>query len=93
MSSNSPTTVREVHSFLGLVGYYRRFVRGFSSIARPLTHLLRKDVSFEWTPECQSSFKIMKERLTIALILALLEGNEDFVVYTDASGSGLGGVL
>ena len=93
VSWTPPTSVREVRSFLGLAGYYRRFVRGFSSIARPLTQLLRKDVPFEWTPECQSSFEELKKRLTTAPILSLPKGTEGFVVYTDASGSGIGCVL
>ena len=56
-----PTTVPEVHSFLGLAGYYRRFVEGFSIIAGPMTNLLRKGVSFHWSNQCQKSFDELKQ--------------------------------
>jgi len=88
-----PKNVRDIRSFLGLASYYRKFVQGFSSIARPMTQLLRKDVPFEWSVECQASFELLKEKLTTAPVLALPDGTEDFVVYTDASGAGLGCVL
>ena len=93
MSWQPPKTVKEIRSFLGLAGYYRRFVRGFSSIARPLTQLTRKGVRFVWTPECQAAFEKLKESLTTAPVLAAPDGLEGFVVYTDASQSGLGCVL
>ena len=88
-----PKNVKDIRSFLGLASYYRRFVGGFSSIARPMTQLLKKGVPFEWSSECQAGFKLLKEKLTSAPILALPDGLEDFVVYTDASASGLGCVL
>ena len=88
-----PKTPTEVRSFLGLAGYYRRFIQGFSSIAAPLTRLTRKEEQFRWTEECEHSFRTLKERLTSAPILALPDGHEDFVVYTDASGVGLGFIL
>ena len=66
-----PKNVKEVRSFLGLAGYYRRFVEGFSRIAQPLTNLLRKTSKFVWTEACQQSFDELKKRLTSALILAL----------------------
>ena len=88
-----PKTPTEVRSFLGLAGYYRRFIQDFSSIAAPLTRLTRKEERFIWTDECERSFRMLKERLTSAPILSLPEGHEDFVVYTDASGIGLGCVL
>ena len=69
-----PKNVMEVRSFLGLVGYYRRFVGGFSKIAVPLTHLLKKDVMFEWTRKCQESFDELKQLLTSAPVLALPKG-------------------
>ena len=62
----SPSNVKEVRSFLGLAGYYRKFVEGFSSIARPMTQLLKKDKKFEWTPKCEESFQELKKRLTTA---------------------------
>ena len=88
-----PKTVKEIRSFLRLSGYYKRFVRNFSSIAHPLTQLTRKDVSFIWSLECQLGFEQLKERLTSAPVLAAPDGVDGFVVYTDASRSGLGCVL
>ncbi|CAL2244317.1 unnamed protein product [Prunus armeniaca] len=88
-----PTSVTEIRSFLGLAGYYRRFVEGFSSIAAPLTRLTRKDVKFEWTEECEQSFQELKKRLTTAPVLALPDNSGNFVIYSDASLQGLGCVL
>ncbi|XP_073049512.1 uncharacterized protein [Primulina eburnea] len=88
-----PTTVSEVRSFLGLAGYYRRFIANFSKIALSLTNLTRKAVKFEWTSECQHDFQVLKDKLTSAPILALPCGTEDFIVYTDVSKMGLGAVL
>ena len=88
-----PTTVTEVRSFLGLAGYYHRFIEGFSKIAGPLHCLTRKGVKFEWTDRCKGSFQTLKEKLTSAPILTLPEGNEGFEVYNDASYQGLGCVL
>ena len=88
-----PTMVTEVRSFLGLAGYYRRFIEGFSKIAGPLHGLTRKGVKFEWTDRCEGSFQPLKERLTSAPVLTLPEGNEGFEVCSDASYQGLGCVL
>ena len=88
-----PRNVSEVRSFLGLVGYYRRFVEGFSMIATPLTRLLRKDVKFEWTEKCQQSFDKLKALLTKAPVLVQPEPGKEFVIYSDASMNGLGCVL
>ena len=73
-----PTNVTEIRSFLGLAGYYRRFVQYFSQIAGPLSRLTQKKVKFEWTYKVEKSFQELKKRLTIAPILTLLEGNEGF---------------
>ena len=83
----------EVRSFLGLVGYYRNFVEGFSKIAAPLTKLTRKDVKYDWVDACQQSFEELKDRLTSAPVLALPNGRDGFVVYSDAYKQGLGYVL
>ncbi|XP_073035232.1 uncharacterized protein [Primulina eburnea] len=88
-----PKIVSEVRSFLGLAGYYRRFIADFSKIALPLTSLTRKAIKFEWTIECQQAFQTLKDKLTSAPVLVLPCGTEDFVVYTDASKQGLGAVL
>jgi hypothetical protein len=85
-----PTTVTEVRSFLGLAGYYIRFIEGFSTIATPLTRLTRKNIRWEWSKECDESFHKLKRRLTTAPVLILSSGTEGFVVYSDASRKGLG---
>ncbi|KAK8923646.1 hypothetical protein KSP39_PZI019205 [Platanthera zijinensis] len=86
-------TVAEVRSFLGLAGYYRRFVKNFSRIALPLTSLTRKDQKFVWTQECNEAFETLKERLMTAPILSLPKGTEGFQIFSDASRCGLGCVL
>ncbi|XP_073064083.1 uncharacterized protein [Primulina eburnea] len=88
-----PKTVSEVRSFLGLAGYYRRYIADFSKIALPLTSLTRKAIKFEWSIECQQAFQTLKDKLTSPPVLVLPCGTEDFVVYTDASKQGLGAVL
>ncbi|XP_073121978.1 uncharacterized protein [Henckelia pumila] len=86
-------TVSEILSFLGMAGYYRRFMENFSQIAKPLTQLTRKDVPFVWMSECEKSFHELRHRLTIAPVLALPSESRGFVVHTDASLQGLGCVL
>ena len=71
----TPKSETEVRSFLGLAGYYRRFVKDFSMVAKPLTNLLKKNVLFVWSPQCQQSFEELKRRLTTAPILALPSEN------------------
>ena len=93
VSWKPPKSVSEVRIFLGLVGYYRKFVEGFSRIAAPVTKLTRKDVKYDWVNTCQQIFKELKGRLTLALVLALPNGRDGFVVYSDASRQGLGCVL
>jgi hypothetical protein len=88
-----PETVTEIRSFLGLAGYYRRFVLGFSQLAAPLTKLLHKGVKFEWGAPQDQSFEELKNRLVTAPVLAMPITDEEYTVYTDASGSGLGCVL
>ncbi|GKB62693.1 reverse transcriptase domain-containing protein [Tanacetum coccineum] len=89
----SPTTPSEIRQFLGLVGYYRRFIEGFSKIAKPMTELTQKNQKFDWGEEQEEAFQLLKQKLCAAPILALPEGSEDFVVYCDASIKGLGAVL
>ena len=88
-----PQTVKEVRSFLGLAGYYRRFIENFSKIAKPLTFLLEKNVAFVWTDERQRAFDEPKKRLTTAPVLTLPDQTKRFTVYCDASKDGLGCVL
>ena len=87
------TNVTEVRSFLGLAGYYRKFVEGFSKIATPLTKLTRKEEKLIWSEACQNSFDELKQRLTTEPVLTLPSGSEGFIVYCDASRQGLGCVL
>ncbi|GJU30610.1 putative nucleotidyltransferase, ribonuclease H [Tanacetum coccineum] len=89
----SPKTPTEIHQFLGLAGYYRRFIEGFSKIAKPMTKLTQKKVKFEWGDKQEAAFQLLKQKLCSAPILALPEGSEDFIVYCDASIKGLGAVL
>jgi len=89
----TPKSVIEIRSFLGLAGYYRRFIEGFSKLALPLTRLTCKGKSFVWDVHCENSFNELKKRLTTAPVLILPKPNEPFVVYYDASKLGLGGVL
>ncbi|GJW13628.1 putative reverse transcriptase domain-containing protein [Tanacetum coccineum] len=89
----APITSSEVCSFLGLAGYYRRFIEEFSKIAKPLTVLTQKSKTFDWGEEQENAFQTLKDKLCNAPILALPDGPEDFVVYCDASCLGLGCVL
>jgi hypothetical protein len=88
-----PKTVKQARSFLGLTGYYRRFVTGFSSIASPIYALLEKNRKYVWTEGCQTAFDTLKEKLTTAPILAYPDFSIPFRLYTDASNLGIGAVL
>ncbi|GJX85414.1 putative reverse transcriptase domain-containing protein [Tanacetum coccineum] len=89
----SPKTPTEIRQFLGLAGYYRRFIEGFSKIAKPMTKLTQKKVAFEWGDKQEAAFQTLKTKLCSAPILALPQGAENFIVYCDASHKGLGAVL
>nr|GEZ86218.1 putative reverse transcriptase domain-containing protein [Tanacetum cinerariifolium] len=89
----SPKSPTEIRQFLGLAGYYRRFIEGFSKIAKPMTKLTQRKVKFEWGDKQEAAFQLLKQKLCSAPILALPEGNEDFIAYCDASNKGLGAVL
>jgi hypothetical protein len=88
-----PTIVSEIRSFLGLTGYYRRFIEGFSKIVKPLTSLLEKDKKFIWSEACQNNFDELRKRLTTAPVLAMPDIHKIFDIYCDASKQGLGCVL
>ncbi|GJV76410.1 putative reverse transcriptase domain-containing protein [Tanacetum coccineum] len=92
-SWEAPRTPSKVHSFLGLAGYYRRFIENFSKIAKPLSILTQKSKTFALGEEQENAFQTLKDKLCNAPVLALLDGPEDFMVYCDASGLGLGYVL
>ncbi|GJT80318.1 putative reverse transcriptase domain-containing protein [Tanacetum coccineum] len=89
----APTTSSEARSFLGLAGYYQRFIANFSKIAKPLTSLTQKNQKYEWGEKEEEAFQTLKNNLCDATILSLLDGVKDFVVYCDASNQGLGCVL
>ncbi|GKD49181.1 putative reverse transcriptase domain-containing protein [Tanacetum coccineum] len=89
----APTTPTEVRQFLGLAGYYRRFIEGFSLISKSLTKLTQKNKKFEWGKEEEEAFQTLKQKLCSAPILALPEGTGYFMVYCDASLKGYGAVL
>eukprot|EP00253_Pinus_taeda_P019676 PITA_19676 len=88
-----PKDVVDIRSFMGLTGYYRRFVEGFSKVAFPITSLQKKGRAFQWTQNCQKSFEQLKHLLTTAPILSIANPDKDYVVCIDASKEGLGGVL
>jgi hypothetical protein len=89
----TPKNVTEFRSFMGLDGYYMRFIAGFSRIDHPITSLQRKGKKFQWTKECEKSFQQLKQLLTSAPILKITYSNEYFIVCIDACKEGLGGVL
>ncbi|GJR93181.1 putative reverse transcriptase domain-containing protein [Tanacetum coccineum] len=89
----SPKTPMQICQFLGLAGYYRRFIKGFLKIAKSMTKLTQKGVKFDWSDKAEVAFQLIKQKLCSAPILALPEGSEDFIVYCDASIKGLGVVL
>jgi hypothetical protein len=93
LSWKMPTSVGGIQSFLGVAGYYRRFIEGFLKISKPMTELLEKDKQYEWMPTCEASFQELKKRLTTALVLVMPDMEKPFSIYCDASGQGLGCVL
>jgi hypothetical protein len=88
-----PIYKRPYRIYLGLAGYYQRFIEGFSKITKPITELLRKHKKFKWTPVCDASFQELKKRLTTTPVLVMLDMEKPFSIYYDASGQGLGCVL
>jgi hypothetical protein len=80
----TPMTISEVISFMRLVGYYRRFIEGFSKIVHPITSLQKKGIKFEWITKSEENFILLKELLTSAPILKIVDPNENFVVCTDS---------
>ena len=93
MSWERSKSVFEIHCFLGLVGYYRRFIEDFSQIAAPMTRLTRKKVNFDWDDRCEEAFQELKKRLTSAPILIVPDRGQGYTMYCDASRAGLGCVL
>lgn len=93
LSWKTPQNILDIRSFLGLTGYYRRFIQGFSKIAKSMTELLEKGKTFKWTPEREASFQELKKRLTTAPVLTMPNMEKPFSIYCDASGQGLECVL
>jgi hypothetical protein len=93
LSWSAPMSVGDIQSFLGLAGYYQRFIEGFSKTTKPMTKLLEKDKKFKWTSACEASFQELKKRLTTTPILVMSDVEKPFSIYCDASGQGLGCVL
>ena len=93
MSWERPKSVFEIHSFLGLAGYYRRFIEDFSRLATPMMRLTWKEVKFDWDDRCEEAFQELKRRLTITPILIVPDRGQGYTVYCDASRTGLGCVL
>ena len=90
---STPKNATDIRSFLGLAGYYRKFIQDFSKIAASLTQLTKKNQAFVWDGRCENAFKSLKERLTCAPVFVIPKWNEEMTVYTDACGTGLGAVL
>jgi hypothetical protein len=90
LSWNTPQNVSDIRSFLGLVGFCRRFIEGFSKISKPMTELLKKSKTFEWTPRHEASFQELKKRLTMTPVLTMPDMEKPFSIYCDASDQGLG---
>jgi hypothetical protein len=90
LSWNTPQNVSDIRSFLGLVGYYRSFIEGFSKISKPMIELLEKSKTFEWTPRREASFQEFKKRLTMVLVFTMPDMEKPFSIYYDASDQGLG---
>nr|GEZ62033.1 hypothetical protein [Tanacetum cinerariifolium] len=88
----SPKSPTEIRQFLGLAGYYQRFIEGFSKIVTPMTKFTQKKVKFEWGDKQEAAFQLLRQKLCSTPILALPEGSEDFIIYCDASNKGLGAV-
>jgi len=88
-----PKAMANIIFFMGLAGYYRRFVEGFSRVVYPITSLQKKGRAFRWTRECQKSFEQLKHLLTNAPILSIANPSKDYVVCTDVSKEGVGGML
>jgi hypothetical protein len=93
LSWNTPQNISDIRRFLDLVGYYKKFIEGFSKISMSMIELLEKCKTFEWTPRREASFQELKKKLTMAPALTMPDMEKSFSIYCDASGQGLGCVL
>lgn len=85
--------VADIRSFMGLAGYYRLFVEGFSRVTYPITSLQKKGKAFRWTTDCQRSFHQLKNLFTTTPILSIADSSKEYVVFTDASKEGVGCIV
>ena len=92
-SLKPPTTIRQARGFIGLVGWYRRFIPNFSDVAEPIVALTRKIARFNWTEKSQKAFEYLKESLSVVPLLAYPDVNSPYILYTDASHTCVGAVL
>ena len=93
MNWPTPSNVTDVRYFMGLAGYYRRFIEGFSKVAHAITSLQKKGIKIEWTSKCEERLQGLNNLLTNAPVLKVADPEKDFVVCTNACRQGLGGVL
>ncbi|GJW16402.1 DNA-directed DNA polymerase [Tanacetum coccineum] len=93
LQTSTPTNIKGIRSFLGHAGFYRRFIKDFSNIARPLTKFLKKDTPFEFDDECENVFKLLKEKLTCAPVIVSPNWNLPFELMCDASDFAVGAIL
>jgi len=89
----TPTSAKDLRSFLGLSGYYRRFVKDYAKIAAPLNALRKAGRNFDWTPQCQTAFERLKSALIVPPVLAMPNETGQFILDTDASDRAIGAVL
>src|SRR6266540_6418992 len=89
----APTNQTQIRSFLGMIGFFRNYIQGFSTIAGPMTNLLAKEVRYEWGPEQQQAFQRLKQVISTTPVLVHPNFNQPFILYTDASKEGLGAIL
>jgi hypothetical protein len=93
MSWKTPENVKDIQKFIGLASYYRQYLKSFSTIAAPLTKLTRKNVNFEWTDQCETAFKTIKQALCEAPVLAYPKPGLPYILDCDASDLGVGGII
>lgn len=89
----APTNVTELQRYLGMCNYYRKFIRNYAQLGKPLYNLLRKEVTFDWSSACRESFNILKKSLSNPPVLIFPNFKQTFIVTTDASSTAVGGVL